>query len=413
MTNPTEADAIEPADGAAARIKATPDFLVMLIVVTALGPLAMSSFIPSVPDIQESFGVEIATAQLTITLSMVSMAVATLLYGPLSDRYGRRPVLLGALALAIVGSLVGATAQDISTAVIGRILQAAGGTSGLVLARAIVQDVYGRDNAVSMLGKITAAMVVAPMVGPTLGGVIADTVGWRGNFAFIAAVTSIVLIAAFFRLPETNQHRRSVLNMRSMAHDFAELAGCRAYMRYAAYGAVAQSAFFVLLTNGPFIMTQVFARPATEFGLYFSALPIGFMLGGLLTSRFGTSLGNDRLVYLGSAAALLGTGLATGLALAGMWFPLAVFAPMFFLTLGGGFSMPGAQAGSVGAAADDRAGAASGMFGFLQMVVASIMAQTVGLYQGADSPLPTLTAMLAIAVAAPLVFWALAERARR
>ena len=409
----------------APRIRPTFGFLAILVLVTGLGPFGMSSFIPSIPDIQESLDVPIATAQLTLSLSMIALAVSTLIYGPLSDHYGRRPVLLGAVALAVVGSLIGALATGIEMAIVGRVLQAMGGSAGIVLTRAIVQDVFPRERVASILGYVTAAMVVAPLVGPTIGGLVADTVGWRGNFAMVAGVAAIVWVAVLFRLPETLRARRGVLSLGAITGDFGTLVACRAYMRYVAFGTLSQAAFFAFLAGGPFIVTQVYGRPAWEYGLYSAIMPLGFMLGSLMVGAHGVRFGNVRLILFGAGLAIVGTvlaALAPTLAapliddlaaasggMAGSVMSFAIFAPLFVTALGNGFSMPATQAGSV-TAAPEMAGAASGLFGFIQMIFASAVAQFIGYVQGAVSPMPTLTVMLVLTLLAPIAFAVLGER---
>ncbi|HEX8376092.1 MAG TPA: MFS transporter, partial [Geminicoccaceae bacterium] len=161
-------------EGTATRGAVSVRLLAVLVVATALGPLAMQIFLPALPAIQDGFGVDAATAQLTLSLSALSIAVATLFYGPLSDRLGRRPALLGGLVIYLAGSLLCGVATSIGWLIFGRIVQAAGGCAGIVLTRAIVRDLYERDEAASMLAYVTMAMVTAPILAPALGGVLTD-----------------------------------------------------------------------------------------------------------------------------------------------------------------------------------------------------------------------------------------------
>ena len=154
-------------------------FLVTLVAATALGPLAMQIFLPSLPLIQSDLGVSAVTAQLVLSLSMVAISFSLLIYGPLSDRFGRRPLLILGLALFLIGSLVGAFAPNITILVAGRTIQAVGGAAGLVLTRTIIRDIYGRERAASMIAYVTTAMVIAPMLAPAIGGIISDHLGWR------------------------------------------------------------------------------------------------------------------------------------------------------------------------------------------------------------------------------------------
>ena len=148
--------------------------IVSLVLATALGPLAMSSFIPAIPFIQDHFAVSTTTAQLTLTLSMLAMAVTSLAYGGLADRYGRKPVLIAGILVAVVGSLVCAVATSVGGVIAGRILQSGGASAGMVLTRVIVRDVYGDERSVTMLAYVTAAMAIAPLIGPIFGGYLID-----------------------------------------------------------------------------------------------------------------------------------------------------------------------------------------------------------------------------------------------
>ncbi len=150
--------------------------------ISAIGPLALNIFIPSIPGLQNSFGITYGTAQLTLTLYLLGLAVCQLGYGPLSDRYGRRPLLLGGMALFVVASIAAAIAPNIETLIAARLVQAIGGASGIVLARAMVRDVFDREKSASVISYITMAFVVAPMVAPVLGGFIDKVAGWRTDF---------------------------------------------------------------------------------------------------------------------------------------------------------------------------------------------------------------------------------------
>ena len=164
-----------------------PSFAI-LVAISAIGPLALNIFIPSMPGLQAEFGVSYGMAQLTLTLYLIGMAVCQLIYGPLSDRHGRRPMLLGGLAVFVVASLAAAVAPSIKVLIAARLLQAIGGAAGIVLARAMVRDVFERDKSASVISYITMACVVAPMVAPVLGGFIDKVSGWRMDFWLLAAI---------------------------------------------------------------------------------------------------------------------------------------------------------------------------------------------------------------------------------
>ena len=201
-------------------------FVLVLVLATALGPFAMQVFLPALPAIQADFGVRAATAQLAFSLSALAIAVATLFYGPLSDRFGRRPALIGGLLVYLAGSLLCAVAPTIALLIVGRIVQAAGGCAGIVLSRAIVRDLYSRDQSAAMLAYITMAMVAAPMMAPVLGGLLTDLAGWRSVFLAGVGVGVLILVAVRMALAETAPSLGE-----PSAHELGRAASCRCSAR--------------------------------------------------------------------------------------------------------------------------------------------------------------------------------------
>lgn len=401
VASPKSAEASLKSDEHDALVKS---LMPVLIVATAIGPLAMSSFVPTIPAIKNAFGVDTATANLTLSLSMVGMAFATLAYGPLSDRFGRRPVLIGGVALGLVGSALGVLAPTIETVIVARILQAAGATSGIVLARVIVQDVFGSRKAAAKLGAIASAMIVAPMIGPTIGALFADHVSWRANFAMIALAAAILLFVLTARLPETRKGAPDPSGPLRILKGFGALLATPGFVRFGLFGSFAQGAFFVFMAGAPFVVTEVMDAPARVYGVWFTTLPIGFFVGARLTSRFGERLGDMNLVRIGAAVSFFAAAAGLGLGLLGVWTPAAFFIPAAVLALGNGLSIPGAQAGAV-TSAGARAGSGSSLFGFMQSVIGAALAQTVSFFQTAASPYPTIVMIVgAAAIALALAF---------
>ncbi|MEI8145746.1 MAG: MFS transporter, partial [Alphaproteobacteria bacterium] len=196
-----------------------PKRLLPLLVLTAMvGPSALNMPLPAVPGLAVEFGSDVATVQLVITLFLFGFATSQLILGPLSDRFGRRPVLIAGLTLAVVTGLVAAYASSIGWLLLARALQSLGASSGVVLGRAIIRDLYERDRAASMMGWVTMAMAAAPMVSPAIGGLLTETVGWRWIFIFSSVLAGLALTGAFLWLPETRPQNMSV-SARSIAHD--------------------------------------------------------------------------------------------------------------------------------------------------------------------------------------------------
>lgn len=373
-------------------------FVAVLIAVTAIGPFSMQMFLPAIPVIQIDFGVASGTAQLALSLSMVAIAVTSLVFGPLSDRYGRRPVLLAGMAIMIAGSVLCAVADDIGTLIVGRILQAAGGASGMVLARAIVRDVYGAERAAGMIAYLMMAMVVAPMVAPISGGVLIDYVSWRAVFVSVALVGAVVLLAVHFRLTESRPNALTPQTFAGLLIGFRGLLSSRLFCAYALAGAFSTCFFFAFISYAPYVMVQVLDQPATSYGLYFMMLALGYMSGNFAAARISARVGVNRMILAGTGLSLSAAVVMAFLASGGDWTPLALFGPTMVGVFGNGLALPNAHAGALGID-PSAAGTASGLSGFLQMGLAAIVAQAVGTMQD-GTPYPMIAFMVLSAGAA-------------
>jgi DHA1 family bicyclomycin/chloramphenicol resistance-like MFS transporter len=321
--------------------------------------------------------------QLVLSLSALSIALATLAYGPLSDRYGRRPALLGGLVVYLLGSLACALASSMSVLIAARIVQAAGGCAGIVLTRAIIRDLYSRDESAVVLAYVTMAMVTAPMLAPAIGGALIDLTGWRSIFILGGLLGVLVLVVVYRELPETAPPKESRTGMR---HGLMRLVRIRSFWGYAAQLACSLGVFFAFLAAAPFLMVEVLGRPPSEYGLMFILVSGAFMLGNLTTARLSRRLGLNRMIVVGSVGSFLGAAVLLGCALLGYMTPLSLFLPTSFGAFSQGLSMPNAQAAAV-SVDPQAAGAASGITGFLQMAFAGLVAQIVGsLHDGTAFP---------------------------
>lgn len=372
-------------------------FVAVLVLATALGPFAMQVFLPALPAIQETFGVGAAVAQLAFSLSAFAIAVATLFYGPISDRVGRRPALIGGLLVYLAGSVLCALAPTIGVLILGRVVQAAGGCAGIVLSRAIVSDLYAREQSATVLAYITMAMVVAPMLAPVLGGFLTDLVGWRAVFLVGAAAGVLILVAVRAELAETAPPAARGHGRRAR-HGFAALLRSPVFLGYALQGAFSMSVFFAFLAAAPYLMVKVMGRPASEYGLMFVLISAAFMVGNFAAARLTPRVGGDRMIILGSLGSLAGALTTLVLVAVGYWTPWAVFLPTSFGAFAQGMAMPNTQAAFV-SVDPQAAGAASGLGGFLQMGTAALVAQVVGSIQN-GTPYPMAVGMAACAAAA-------------
>ncbi|MGF1592261.1 MAG: multidrug effflux MFS transporter [Kiloniellaceae bacterium] len=372
----------------------------ILIAVTALGPMALNIFIPSMPGLVSVFGTDYGTIQLTLTLYLFGVAIAQLFMGPLSDRFGRRPVLLVGIAMFLAGSLAAALADSIAMLIAARILQAVGGCAGLVLGRAIVRDTHGRDESASMIGYITMAMVVAPMLAPLAGGYLDTWFGWRSTFYAVLAIGAVVLALAWVLLHETHHDRHVTSSPLAMLQGFPVLLRDAAFTGYVVNVSFTTAVFFAFLAGAPYIMVEILQRPSNEYGLYFMLNAISYMAGNFASGRLATRVGAERMVFAGCLLAILGVGLLTALSLAAEMTPLFLFGPVMLVGIGNGLSLPSATASAI-SVRPDLAGTASGLTGFLQMMVGALATLVVGKLQD-DSVYPMVAVMSTAAIIALL-----------
>ncbi|HEY8519449.1 MAG TPA: multidrug effflux MFS transporter [Gammaproteobacteria bacterium] len=351
--------------------------IALLVLATMLGPLAMSSFIPAIPAIQQGFGVPTTTAQLTLTVSVLSMALSSLIYGTLADRYGRRPVLLGGVALAIAGSVICAVAGSVWLVIVGRALQAAGAIAGLVLSRVIVRDVYGDERSASVLAYVTAAMAVAPMLGPLAGGYLIDYFGWRSVFVAVAVLASLLLGLLLVRLRETHPGPGGTSGRLLPGREYAALLGRFAFLRYAIYGAAMQGTFMAFIAGAPYVATQVFALSASAYGWHFIVCPIGYLTGSVIAGRFGGRFEREPLLHAGGLLTVVICAVALWLALRPGFTPMQFFVPVGVLSCVIGIVFPSAQVGVL-VSGGELSGSASGLFSFIQLALGAALAQLVG-----------------------------------
>ena len=367
-------------------------FLVVLVGATALGPLAIQIFLPSLPAIQADLHVSGPVAQLVFSLSMAAISVAMLIYGPVSDRFGRRPTLIAGLFLYLIGSLVSTFAPSIAVLILGRAVQAVGGAAPLALTRTIIRDLYGRERAASMIAYVTMAMVVAPMMAPAIGGYLNDLIGWRANFAFCAAAGVLVTALVITRLPETHQDRVAIPGVGHMAASFVRLLRNPAFRGFALQSAFCLASFFSFAAAAPYVVIVVMGRAASSYGLYFMVISLAFMSGNFIAARISERVGVERMVLVGSSLSVSATVLSLICLLTVGWQPWALFGPCVLLAVGNGLSVPNAMAGAI--SVDPRAtGAASGLAGFLQMLMAAAFSQLAGMWQN-GTPYPMIGFMI-------------------
>ncbi len=376
--------------------------IILLAAVSALGPVGMQILLPALPVIKQKFFVSNDVAQLTLSLSMLAIAIGTLVYGPLSDKYGRKRVMLLGIVITAIGSIVCFVADSIILLISGRFIQAFGGAVGLVLARAIVRDVYGPEEAARVIATLVMVMVVLPMMSPALGGELMQRFGFESVFIVIAFASAIAFVFLFLWLPETLANPVPFEGMKSMLMTFSKLFASRVFCGYAFCVTFVSVVFFSFISAAPEIMVSVLKRPPTEYGYYFIMIPVGFMTGNYVARHFGRTISIDNMIAIGASIGVIGIVLAFLLQTLGMSSPVALFLPIALAVFGNGITLPNAQAAAINEF-PEYAGTASGLTGFLQMAVSSVAAQAVALiFNGTVYPL--LGLMLVASIISLLTF---------
>ena len=382
----------------------------LLALLTALGPVAVDMYLPSFPEIGRLLGASPATVQLTLSLYMVAYAIGQIVYGPLSDRYGRTPVLRFALAVYCVASIACAAAPNIEMLLTARAVQALGSSGAIVLARAIVRDLYSGARAGRELSLMGGIMALAPVGAPMIGGVMQSAFGWRSHFLVQCAFG---LVAAYFvwrKLPETLRMRAAEpLSFGAIARSYGVILRNRAFLAYCGMLSVSFAGVFAWISGSSFVLQDIYGLSPLGFGLAFAAASGGYLAGTALATQIVTRLGLDRTIGAGTLALAAG-GLAAVVPLAiGSTSAIPLVAAMALYAAGMGLVQPQTVAGAL-MPFPERAGAASSLVGVSQMTVAAVTGVAVGHALG-TSAWPVAWP-LAASGCLTLVLWIVSRRVR-
>lgn len=331
---------------------------------TACGTLGMHVIIPALPATARALGMSIGTAQLTITLYLVGLAVGQLFYGPVSDRFGRRPVLLVGLSLFTAASLVTALASSATILITARILQSVGGCAGLVLGRAAVRDGATADKAAGQLAMLTLVMAMVPAVAPAIGGYLTAFFGWRASYVLLVLFGGATLTACALLMPETLSQFGAP--RRSMVTAYMRLLRSSRFLGYAVGGACSTTAFYGFMSASPFIFETRLHQPTQLVGLYYLFLMLGVAAGSLCANRLAGRLPVQTALRVANGLGILGAALFALADLGNVLSVATVVGTVSLFMVGAGMASPFALAGSV-SVNPQAIGAASGMYGFIQM----------------------------------------------
>jgi len=345
-----------------------------------LGPFTMQVLVPSLPAMGRDLGASTATIQLTVTLYLVAIGIGQLFYGPLSDRFGRRPLLMGGLALYAVASLAAAVAPGVVGVVTARMFQAVGACAGVVLARAVIRDVWPRDQAASVLGYVTMGMTVSPMFAPIIGSLLEMWFGWRASMLACLAFALPIALLCWRHLPETLPAPQKLPGLVAIWGAYRTLWAIPAFRTYSAITACSTGVFFAFLGGAPYVVVQGMGYSPLTFALAFATISITFALGNWIAGHFAVRLGVMRLLGIGVAVNTGGAILAA--VLLGTLPPhlLSFFLPMGIVAIGNGMTQPTSIAGAL-STRPQLAGTASALVGAMQMGFGAVMTFVVGLVE--------------------------------
>jgi DHA1 family bicyclomycin/chloramphenicol resistance-like MFS transporter len=375
----------------------------LLAAMTAIGPLTTDMYLPSLPDIAQKLDATTAQVQLTVSSYLFGFALGQIVYGPVSDRHGRKPVLFVAVTLYSVATLACALSSSIDMLMAARFVQALGGSGGIVLARAIVRDLYSGARAGRELSLIGAVMALAPVLAPLIGGVLQTGFGWRSVFFTLlgAGLLSAAIIVPL--MPETLSVRSSEpVSPVSMFRSYRVLARNPAYLAYLGLASTSFAGLFAWISGSSFVLQYLYGLTPFQFGVAFAVGSVGYMIGTTYAVRLVMRLGIDRTLGVGCAAMAIG-GVGMVLAIAfGLTSAASLVLPMALYLGGMGMVLPQALAGAM-TPFPERAGAASALLGFIQQTGSALCGAVVGLLLG-TSAWPLVIAVAAMGCAS-LLLW--------
>jgi len=390
--------------------RTTPPVLATLVLVAGLSALTMNIFLPSLPAMAKWFGVPYGLMQQSVPLYLALSAGLQVVIGPLSDRYGRRKVLLWSLGLFLIATVGTLAAPDATTFLICRMAQAVI-ASGMVLSRAIVRDITTDAQAASMIGYVTMGMSLVPMIGPVIGGWLDDTFGWQANFALLLVLGVAVMALVWADLGETAVLRGGPVL--AQMKEYPRLLTSPRFWGYAMAAAFSSGCFFAYLGGAPFVGTEVYALSSTQVGALFALTAVGYAAGNYLAGRYSVRLGMNRMVLTGCLVTTFGLSLLAVLTWAGWSGPVVFFGLTVFMGLGNGIALPNANAGIL-SVRPGLAGAASGLGGALIIGGGAALASLAGrLLVPGSTEMPLVLLMLGSSVASVVAILLVIRRARR
>ncbi len=385
--------------------RTTPPHIATLVLIASLGSITLNIFLASLPEMARYFDVPYALIQFAITGYLALTAIAHLLLGPISDRFGRRPVMLVSIVLFIIVTLGAVNSTSFEMFMLFRVLQSVM-VSGLVLSRTIVRDLVAREHAASMIGYVTMGMALAPMLAPPLGGFMALHFGWQSNFHFLNLFALFVLIVCWLDQGETNRSKMASFAVQFKA--YPDLLTSRRFWGYALTASFSAGTFFAYLGGAPFVGSAIYGLSSAQIGTYLMLTPIGYLMGNGISGRYTNTYGIYKMITVGIIITFVGMLGSLICILAGWDHPMAFFLFTISIGLGNGMTLPSANAAMMDIK-PELAGSASGLGGALITMGGAAFSTLSGAMLTASSgPLPlVLCIMLASVLALTAALYAI------
>ncbi|MBI4290664.1 MAG: multidrug effflux MFS transporter [Betaproteobacteria bacterium] len=391
----------------------TASFTFLLGILVALGALSTDIFVPALPELAAVFRADVATVQQSATTFFIGVACGQLVYGPISDRYGRRPPLLAGLALFVAASVFCAGSTSIEQLISGRFVQGLGVSAAPVLARSIVRDLYAWDEAARALALMGIVLGLSPILAPFASTALLAAGGWRSIFWALSAISVAMLAFVAFGLPETASHARKLNGNGSgygkggplaLVHNFVFLLGERRYLAYMAVTCIILTGIYAFVSSAAFVIVHALGYSPREFALCFAIVAIGNILGAIASSRLVMRYGMDRMIRIGTVLAFGSGVVMTALAWLRVDHVAATVAPAFVFLFAVNFVIPHATAGAL-SPYPKISGAASSLLGFIQLAAGAATSYALGAtYDGTPLPLAIAFGLAGVASLLAYVF---------
>ena len=390
--------------------RATPPHLFTLVVITGLSALAMNIFLPSLPGMTEWFQTDYRLMQLSVSLYLGFSAFLQIIIGPISDRFGRRSILLWSTVLFLLATLGTLFAVNVTMFLVFRMMQAVV-AAGMVLSRAVIRDMVPGEEAASMIGYVTMGMAIVPMIGPMIGGILDEAFGWQASFALLLVLGLAVLWLIWADLGETTRNRSA--RFADQVRQYPELLTSPRFWGYCLAAAFASGSFFAYLGGAPYVGSEVFHLPPDILGFYLGAPALGYALGNYISGRYSVVIGLNRMILIGTLITALGLGLLVMLEIAGFIGANAFFGLIVSVGLGNGMTLPNANAGLL-SVRPELAGTASGLGGAIMIGGGAALSALAGWALGfGGGALPLAILMFLSAVGSVLMILMVMRRTRR